>query len=1057
MTNLMYTQISDLKNERDDVKRGRLFEALIREIMPWDHRPPIVMSPTSEQLDGVFIYKGTTFLIECKAVKSPVTPGSKEWEDFELKLRKRERQNIVGLFCSLFEISPKTIEQAELMNKTGIKTIILSGKIWDSLLETNLYFPSFLDFMVLNCKIKFQPSVSSLNDAIKWVYDTQTIDDRFSNVCKKFSAAFLRRFKHKYHDKIFIDRNIDSQIKNVTALLNPTGLKANPRKDAKQIIVIRDYSGSGKTTLSTHLATLNDFAYCLASTANLTTIDELLDPFFNQVNYPDFAINELLAINKPILFIVDSLDETPLHDQVQKRREIKSLLKRVEELNIEARKFKLAVYPIMVMFTVREEYWRDWEASFEGRQDVVELKKMISNFNESEFQKALSNYSLAYDYTIINNLNPQAAAILSVPINLEIFSEANHFEGDINVFEIWEGKILNSFFNKKEELINKHYIDRFNADVFYRILGVLAFELLKSKTSLISKVGFRKVVSSISSELVLSSDKLLLQLISEQIITNDTEDNKNFRFKYVRFIEYLAALFIIHEVERYNDYELIDGFIRIIYDSKIVSIFSVFNNLKHIAQTNYSEIDEEIIKHYSHSSTYLSRYLPELRGRIGRGENISDEDIKSILTNTYTASAFNSWHTFFIVSANHKKVSKETILAAFAMAWENNVGNSRRWQLINNLGKRRLLLFEQTLLMLLKDGIPREWEEYLGQVLEKKESDTFMELWLQIGGEKALRQLTHNHPNDWQITNRFLDLIARNEGYVLGDIMAEVPTQEYTVFIPKKTIKKFTLAENDQQVLDEFINQVKLCLTDGPTKMFPLASRLNEMGKDAEQYLNQELEDAVHGLYGEQQKPFLNFIIFRQAKSYAVIKSILDTTLLHFDLQQKDSKGRTAFQEIIHETENRVSFLESLFKRGYEKNQDDERFLMDEIEEQEKLSADDLEGILTGFVFYKITNSGDYQYISKIYKELMILFSFRFGRIISSRFPNMVQVVNNAFQHYPGFAVLFMRGMRVYNLLEEMESVPSVKKKIIAYEQRSVPQNHQYDPIFESVFPLLFQ
>ncbi|WP_448698127.1 hypothetical protein ACFGVR_15000 [Mucilaginibacter sp. AW1-3] len=1057
MTNQTYTQIITLKNERDDIKRGRLFEALIREIMPWDHRPPIVMSPTSEQLDGVFVYKGTTFLIECKAVKSAITPGSKEWEDFELKLRKRERQNIIGLFCSLYDVSPKTIEHAELMNKTGIQTILIAGKIWDELYQDNLYFPSFLDFLVLNCKIKFHSTVSSLNDAKKWVYDTQTIDERFSSVCKKFSAPFLRRFKHKYHDKIFIDRNIDKQIRNFTSVLNPTGLRANPLRDPKQIIIIRDYSGSGKTTLSTQLATLTDFAYCLASTANLTTIDELLDPFFNQVNYPHFAINELLAVNKPILFIVDSLDETPLNDQVQKRREIKSLLKRIEELNAEAAKFKLAVYPVVLMFTVREEYWRDWEAAFEGRKDVVELKKMISNFTETELQKALGSYSAAYDYTILNNLNQQAAAILSIPINLEIFSEANHFEGDINIYEIWEGKILNSFFNKKEDLINKHYIDRFNADTFYRILGLVAFELLKTKTTLISKTGFRKIVSSVSSELVLSSDKLLLQLVSEQIITNDTEDNKNFRFKYLRFIEYLSALFIIHEVERYGEYDLIDDFIRIIYDSNIVSIFSVFNNLKHIAQTNYSEIEEQIINHYAQSSAYLSRYLPELRGRIGRGEFVSDEDIKSVLTSTYTPSAFNSWHTFFIVSANQQKVSKDNIISAFLMAWENNHYNTRRWQLIKNLGKRRLLVTEQILITLLKDGNPREWEEYLGQILEKKDNGTFMDLWTQIGGEKALGQLSHNNPSDWQITNRFLDLIARNEGYVLGDIMADLPANEYTVFVPKKTIKQFQLNENDKHLLDDFIIQVKLCVDDAPTKMMPLATRLNEMGKDAEQYLNQELDDYLNGFFGADQKPFINQIVSRQAKSYVTIKTILDTTLLHFDLQSKDQRGNTAFIEIIAETDDIISFLESLFKRGYRKCVEDEQFLLKQIDEQESLGADRLEAVLLGFVFTKLTNTTDYSIIGKIHKELMILFSFRFGRILSSRFPNMVQVVNNAFQHYPEFSRLFIRALHVYNLFEEMEKVSSVKKKISAFEARSTPQNQQYDHVFEAIFPLLFQ
>jgi hypothetical protein len=1054
----LYQQITALKNERNDVLRGRLFEQIIREIMPWDHRPPVVMSPESEQLDGVFVYEGSTFLIECKAVKAAVTPGSKEWEDFELKLRKRERQNIIGIFCSLFPVSQATINQAELLNKFGIKTIVIAGDIWNMLDQSNLYFPNFLDFLVLNCKIKFQPTVFSLKDVEKWVYDVSAIEEQFTSLTKKFSGPFLRRFKHKFHDKIFISRTIDKRIRQLADAVKPISLKVNPQKDtAKQIVVIRDYSGSGKTTLSTNLASLSDFAYCLASTANLTTVDIILELFFDQLNYPSNALNELLAANKPLIYIVDSLDETPIQQQFQKKREIKALLKFVEELNAMAVKQRLGMFPLLLVFTVREEYWRDWEAAFEGRQDVVELKKMISAFTEMEFETALQKYSGAYDYSITNRLNTASAGILSIPVNLEIFSEANHFEGDLTVSDIWEGKILSGFFSKKEELIDKHYIDRFNAASFYRILAMAAFEMLKTKSTLISKSGFINIIVSISAGLELSVDRILLQLMSEQIITNDTEDTKNYRFKYIRFIEYLAALYIIQEVERSADFTVIDPMIKTVYDSNIASIFSVFNNLKHIAKTQYAELEKDLVNYYAHSATYLSRYLPELRGRISRGETVSEEDIKAILTITYTPSAETSWDTFFIISAKYKNVTREVLFSAFAIAWTSNAKNSKRWQLVGNMAKRGLFVNEQVLLSLMSDGAPREWEECLGQVLALSRQDTFVELWEQIRGEKALAQLSHHSPEDWQITNRLLDLIVRNERYVLGDIMADAPPEDYLLFVPQKKKKTFILSDGDKHVLDEFVDLIRAALDGRTVKTLPMPHHLNVVSKEGELYLSQEVEDIIHTNYGSLQKPFINHLINQFSNNYNLINTLLETTVLHYPLNEVDTEKRTVFVEIVEsDSRSRISYLEDLFKRGYHKSQFDEDFINKAIENRNDYDFEEFEYIIVGYCFLKLKAQTNRAQINLISRQLMTLFTFRYQKIVSFKFTNMVSVMNNALQHYGDFTDLFWRAASVYKIHDELMAAPSIKKKIAQFTARPTVQNHVYDAMLEEIFPELF-
>jgi len=62
----IYKQIRDLRKVPDKVQKGYLFEQIMREIHPWDFKPPIAYTAPSEQLDGVFTWKGITFIIEAK-------------------------------------------------------------------------------------------------------------------------------------------------------------------------------------------------------------------------------------------------------------------------------------------------------------------------------------------------------------------------------------------------------------------------------------------------------------------------------------------------------------------------------------------------------------------------------------------------------------------------------------------------------------------------------------------------------------------------------------------------------------------------------------------------------------------------------------------------------------------------------------------------------------------------------------------------------------------------------------------------------------------------------
>jgi len=380
-----YEQILQLKNnEIDDIARGNKFESIIREIQPWDKKPPIVMYPKTEELDGVFTYQNTVFIIESKAKKNTITAGSKDWEDYELKIQRRKGN---GLFCSLYEVNSNVVHRANSLNEQGIFNILIYGKNWEQLSLENLDFSNFIDFMILNSKINFVASVGNLNSAKKWHYDKKHINNNLNSMCEKQSSIFLRRFKHTHHDQIYVNRKIEKKLNHQIKLFCPSVLKKSKNESIEQLMLLRDKSGSGKTSLSIEKIITNESAFSFGSTAKQIEIDVFFDNFLNQIQYKNYGLKELEAVDKPYLYIVDSLDEVFKKDQHQKRLEIKSLIKKIEELNDKAANENIRKFPLLVLFTLREEFWRDWEESFDGRE-VIHLKNMISSFSDRELNKA---------------------------------------------------------------------------------------------------------------------------------------------------------------------------------------------------------------------------------------------------------------------------------------------------------------------------------------------------------------------------------------------------------------------------------------------------------------------------------------------------------------------------------------------------------------------------------------------------------------------------------------------------------------------------------------------
>ena len=1047
----LYEQIIGLKSEADRIKKGNLFESIFREILPWDNRPPIVSHPKSEQLDGVFLYKGQLFLVECKAKERKITAGSDDWTKYEHKLYKRHgyRGGVFGIFASLYDVGQNTIERGNQLINNGYPNIILSGGIWDKLHESKISFQSLLDYYTQLVRIDYKCSEPDFDKIISWAYDQKSINSYFKSLSKTTSAIFLRRNKHEKHDSIYVRRRIDDKIENSLALLRPTKLLQYARSghNVKQLFVLNDISGSGKTTHVINQVIRSGNTIPIACAAKQTKVDEFLNDFLQGIEYDRFGIQQLRAINKCILFIIDSLDEVNSINFRDKKEELKSMFKQLDELNVLALANGYACFPIAVFITIRESYWRDWEALIDGRHDAQILTKTISTFHPDEFELALQKYSNAYDYSITNKLSSASKKTLSTPVNLEIFSEAYEYQHEITISNIWEAKILDNYFESKKEGVYKHQVSGFSESTFIRLLSQLGFQTIVSKSNSFTKREFKRVIKDHFFSISEHSDAVLRLLLSEQIITYTSSDKKDYQFRYIRFIEYLVARHILESVLDCDDFSVINDYIKIIHESGVVSIFQVQKNLRHLCATQFSSIGSKVNHYYSKSNEYMSKFLPRVRGLISRGYSISNNDINVLLPSNYTQSPSITWDSFFILAAKNSGQSASVILQAFKSAWDANkkAGNENAWKLIDKLYKRQLLLHEDVLLSLLENGSAKDWEVYLGHVMNQK--GEFLNLKSQLIDDGFFDEKFEKNPPTWSQVCALIELINDEGSGALPDARKdEVKRSEYVLFGEDEqygnldSTKKETIDEFNGHFISSFesLNALK------PSWNFQL-SNITEIEVS---YLNNGLTPLLKKTFGTMNAPFFIHLL-ENSEYYGFLDSVKNFGYVRLDVNSQDSYRKTVIQALIQSPINdKADWLHYIFSLGYKKNQSDDSFFNIQKSNHQII---DKTAFYLSYAYYQVLDPIQTKRIHEIEKVVYTLLTMYTGEIIGFGFSRIIQVANNALDYYSQFSKIILESIEHYGHLDELVKKKSFQGKMELALNKSYDSS--YDDLFRKIFP----
>jgi len=209
----IYGQIILLRAEEDAVRRGYRFEQLLREVNPWSHRPPVVQSTSHEQIDAFFEWNSWFFLLEAKAKSGIIQRGSHDWEDFELKVRRRRGASI-GIFCSLGEVHERIIDAATELTREGMATLVFHDRFWDAIAEKPLPFSEVLRYMVSHARSINLVTPPDISEISEWAYNRELISHTVQNRCRSKSATFLRRNKLPRHTDLYVKRPIDDRVRD---------------------------------------------------------------------------------------------------------------------------------------------------------------------------------------------------------------------------------------------------------------------------------------------------------------------------------------------------------------------------------------------------------------------------------------------------------------------------------------------------------------------------------------------------------------------------------------------------------------------------------------------------------------------------------------------------------------------------------------------------------------------------------------------------------------------------------------------------------------------------
>ncbi len=762
---MMVHKLKSIKNIRDAAKRGYAFEKYIKEFFRASSAGSV-----GEQIDGVASINGIPYLIEAKAKSNRIRRYSSDWEDFELKLRRR-RGTCHGIFCSLNPVDVGMIESAKELNRNNIPIIIMHDGIWDKFQFFPIPIDYFLKLMELQIHIKYDPIPNF--GSIKRQY-VEGIELELTKFSKKASSLFIGRHYPEELKGVYVHRKIDEITTQLIHNLKPTrlivrggvkkenrGQTAHRREAPTQISIIRDISGAGKTSFVANTATTTSNAIVVCRSAYESNIDDFCHLFQNAEEAS--ILNMIICTDKPLVYIIDALDEATWIRG--KSREVISIVKKISELNdIAFSRRDMPCFPIAIIFLIRDEYWRDWESVLKEYKTKTYINR-FSRFSKTEFIEALDKYSSYYGYTFNQGMDETTFQTLSIPFYLSIFSHTNRGNINIDLNNIFEEYVLRRYIECiYDNILNKRSIPLVNKVILRNILINIALLCLEADDNIISHNNFRIMLRDQHPSLTDYYEDILRALLSEGIVIAHPISRNSIKIRHQRIIEYLIACKLLYIAEENNN-EFIDQLIEDALSSRIISVIQVHEYIKCFDNKEHQNATILILDIMTSNLLFMREAMALLRYKSSR-KSISRQDAYLVERCALTEDSEAIFNSFFAFAARHNHSKTAKVKELFINAWKNTKERSDRWKMILKLGYYKLLCDEDVFILILSSSTSKELEVYLGSIIESNNREEFCTLWEQRCGEKYISEKDSNE--FYRVALKLVDTIVNKKQYIPG-------------------------------------------------------------------------------------------------------------------------------------------------------------------------------------------------------------------------------------------------------------------------------------------------
>ena len=136
---------------------------------------------------------------------------------------------------------------------------------------------------------------------------------------------------------------------------------------------------------------------------------------------------------------------------------------------------------------------------------------------------------------------------------------------------------------------------------------------------------------------------------------------------------------------------------------------------------------------------------------------IKDNDIALILKNVTRRNPKLLIEAFYVIASKPCKQPPKTIINIFSLAFRSGYNIYEQYKMILKIAANDLICEETVLGCILQSNYPRNWETYLGEIINKMKGDycSFIDLWEQANGDKIIAQkVTQFYSEDWSHVNK---------------------------------------------------------------------------------------------------------------------------------------------------------------------------------------------------------------------------------------------------------------------------------------------------------------